>query len=149
MNPRDFLDTAKELLEKDNPANCRSVFNRSYYAAYNVGVNLLEDAGITIKKNASGHGEVSKYLGNCGIREIKEAQSKLSILAGQRIKADYRLSEKVVEKSQNAEKALLTSGKIIEAFTIFSSNDGKEKIFQGVNAYNKTIKSASKHSTSK
>ena len=75
MNPRDFLDTAKDLLAKDGPANCRSVFNRSYYAAYNVGVNLLEDSGITITKNAKGHGQVRNYLGNCGIKEIEEAES--------------------------------------------------------------------------
>jgi hypothetical protein len=149
VNPRDFLDTAKGLLEKDNPPNCRSVFNRSYYAAYNVGVNLLEDAGITIKKNATGHGEVNKYLGNCGIREIKEAQSRLSILASQRIRADYRLSEKPVEKLENAKKALLTSERIIDTFALFDSNDGKEKIFRGVNAYNEIIKSAGKHTTPK
>ena len=143
MNPRDFLDTAKCLLETDTPANYRSIFNRSYYAAYNVGVNLLEDAGIAIKKNASGHGEVNNYLGNCGITEIKKAQSKLSSLASQRIKADYRLGEKAVEKHANAEKALLTAESIVEALSQFDSNDGKEKIRDAVNAYNEKIKSAS------
>jgi len=147
VDPRDFFDTAKGLLERDTPANCRSVFNRSYYAAYNVGVNLLEDAGITINKNAAGHGEISKYLGNCGIKEIKEAQSKLSMLAGQRIKADYRLGERTVESLENAKKALLTSERIIEALTQFDSNDGKEKILYGVNAYNEKIRSASKRSS--
>ena len=145
MNPRDFLDTAKNLLERDNPANCRSVFNRSYYAAYNVGVNLLRDAGITVVKNASGHKEVGNYLGNCGIQEIIEAQSKLSTLASQRIRADYRLGVKAVEKLENAKKALLTSERIIEALELFDSNDGKTKLLSGVNAYIEKIKSASKH----
>ncbi len=149
MNPRDFLDTAKDLLEKDSPANCRSVFNRSYYAAYNVGVNLLEDAGVTITKNATGHGQVRNYLGNCGIREIKEAQSRLSMLASERNKADYRLKVKTVEKLENAKKALITSERIIDAFAQFDSNDGKEKIFRGVNDYNKTIRSAAKQTTPK
>lgn len=143
MNPKDFLDTAKGLLERDNPANCRSVFNRSYYAAYNVGVNLLKDAGISIVKNASGHGEVTRYLGNCGIREIKEAQSKLLNLASQRIKADYRMDVKAVEKIENAKKALLISKMIIDVFAQFDSDDGKEKIRDAVNAYNEKIKSAS------
>ena len=145
MNPKDFLDTAKGLLERDNPANCRSVFNRSYYAAYNIGVNLLEDAGITIKKNSTGHGEVNNYLGNCGIREIEEAQSKLSALGSQRIKADYRLGEKAVEKPKNAQKALLRSERIIEALELFDSKDGKIELLSGVNAYIEKIKSASKH----
>jgi len=146
VDPRDFLDTAKGLLKSDSPANCRSVFNRSYYAAYNVGVSLLEEAGIPIKKNASGHGELDKYLANCGINEIKEAQTKLSFLASQRIRADYRLNEKAVEKHTNAEKAFLSSKSIIEVFTQFDSNDGEEEIFRGVNAYNEKIKTASKHS---
>lgn len=147
MNPKDFLDTARGLLETDSPANCRTVFNRSYYAAYNVGVNLLENAGITIKKSAAGHGEINNYLGNCGIREIEEAQSKLSILASDRIKADYRLNEKAVEKPKNAEKALLRSEGIVEILALYDSNDGKEKILRGVDAYNETIKSASKRNS--
>jgi hypothetical protein len=143
VNPREFLETAKGLLKRDNPANCRSVFNRSYYAAYNVGVNLLRDAGIAVVKNASGHKEVGNYLGNCGIKEIIEAQSKLSILASQRIKADYRMGEKPVEKIENARKALMTSESIIKVFTQFDSNDGKEKICNAINAYNEKIRSAS------
>jgi len=94
MDPKDFLKVAKNLLKNDSPANCRTVFNRSYYAAYNVGVDLLVDAGISITKNASGHGQVNNYLGNCGVRKIEEIQSKLTILANQRIKADYRLNER-------------------------------------------------------
>lgn len=144
MNPRDFLNTAKGLLERDNPANCRSIFNRSYYAAYNVGVNLLKNAGIPINENATGHGQVKNYLGNCDIQEIKEAQSKLSSLSSQRIRADYRLCEKSVEKRANAEKALLTAESIIESLDKFDSNDGKQKIRDAVDIYNQKINAAAK-----
>ena len=144
MDPRDFLKTAKNLLKNDRPANCRTVFNRSYYAAYNVGVDLLEDSGIRINKNATGHGQVNNYLGNCGVREIEEIQSKLTNLANQRIKADYRLSERTVEKIKNAEKAVMTSEDIIKTFELFYSNTGKKKISNGIKVYNQKIKTAGK-----
>lgn len=144
MDPRNFLQTAKSLLKDDTPANCRTVFSRSYYAAYNIGVELLESAGITIAKNATGHGQVNNYLGNCGIKEVEEIQSKLTNLASQRIRADYRLDKKPVEKIDNAKKALITSEMIIKTLESYDSNSGKKRILDGIKDYDRKIKSASK-----
>jgi len=141
MNPRDFLQIAKDLLKIDEPAKCRTAFNRSYYAAYNVGVYLLEEAGIRISKSYSGHHELNDRLGNCGIKMLEEAQSKLANLGSQRIKADYRMNDSRVEKINNAQKVIKTSENIIQVFDSYASNSGKKKIEEGVKKYLKAISS--------
>jgi len=144
MDPRDFVAVARDLLKNEQPANCRTAFNRSYYAAYHVGVALLEQAGITIHRNAKGHTQVTTFLNNCGIADLEEAQQKLVNLYSDRIKADYRLDQRGVEKSINARKALKTSENIIRAFDSFASESGKGELARGIRKYQEKIKSASK-----
>lgn len=147
MDPKDFLTIAKDLLKKDEVVNYRTAFNRSYYAAYNMAVILLKKSGVNILENATGHGQVNKYLGNCGISDLKEAQSKLTNLNGDRIRADYRLKNKTVEKKTNAFKAVSNAESIIKTFDRHSSQEKRQKIAEGIKIYNNNISSASKSST--
>ncbi len=144
MDPRNFLQVAKDLLKKDTPANCRSVFNRSYYSAYNVCVDLLKGVGIKVSESSAGHGQVNNYLGNCGIRVIEEAQSKLANLMSERIKADYKMNITTVEKNTNAQKATITAENIINTLDSYIESSGVEIFKEGVEAYIKKINSASK-----
>ena len=135
MDPRDFLQIASILLGNDEPANCRTAFNRSYYAAYHVGVELLEQAGVKISQSTEGHNQVKRYFNNCGVNDLVVAQQKLVNLYSDRIKADYRLNHKSVEKIANAKKALKTSENIIKTFDSFASKSQKQKIARGINNY--------------
>jgi hypothetical protein len=135
MDPRDFLQIARDILGNDKPANCRTAFNRSYYAAYHVGVELLEQAGVKISRSAKGHNDVTTFLNNCGEKDLVVAQQKLVNLYNDRIKADYRLNHKSVEKIVNAKKALKTSENIIKTFDSFTSNSEKQKIAKRINNY--------------
>ena len=135
MEPREFFFIAKDLLRTKKPAYCRTAINRSYYAAYNVAVGLLEKSGVEVSKSAAGHGEVNKYLSNCGLRDIEEAQTKLTNLAGQRIKADYRLNDNFAEKAKNAEKAVRTAESILKTFDLHSSNSDTKTIANGILKY--------------
>ena len=136
MDPKDFLSVAKDLLKKDKPIYSRTAINRSYYAAYNVAVNLLEKSDVIIPKSGPAHGVVGRYLGNCGIKALEEAQSHLSFLYGNRIKADYRLTDKAVEKKDNALKAILSSEILIKTFDRYNSKEERKKILEGIEIYN-------------
>lgn len=142
MDPKDFLSVAKNLLRKDKPINCRTAINRSYYAAYNVAVNLLEKSNVTIPKSGAGHGKVGRCLGNCGIKALEEAESKLLYLHSDRIKADYRLTDKSVEKKLNALKAILSSENLIKTFAQYNTKEKRRKIFEGIDSYNQKIGSS-------
>ena len=139
MDPRDFLQTARDIIGKDEPANCRTAFNRSYYAAYHVGVELLEQSGVKIDGNAKGHNQVTTYFNNCAVTDLVIAQQKLVNLFSDRIKADYRLQDKSVEKIVNAKKALMISENIIKTFDSFTSKSEKEKIAKGIKNYKEKI----------
>ncbi len=143
MEGRRFIDTAELLLERNSPSNCRTVFNRAYYAAYNTGVELFEKAGVTINENAKGHTQVSTYLQQCGVPKLNEAGSKLGDLYSDRILADYRLNKTNVEKLNNAKLAVLRAKMIISTFDLFSSSSERQKIKKGIERYNKKIESAS------
>jgi uncharacterized protein (UPF0332 family) len=135
MDSMDFLNFAKDLLKNDKPINYRTAINRSYYAAYHVAVNLLEKSDVPIPKSGSGHGVVRRYLGNCGIKVIEEAQSKLSNLYSDRIKADYKLTNKAVEKKANAIKAIYSSENIITTFDKYNSKGNRKKMSEGIKDY--------------
>ncbi len=147
MEPREFFFIAKDLLRTPKPSYCRTAINRSYYAAYNVAVGLLERSGVMVRKSGVGHGEVAKYLRNCGLIDIEDAQTKLTNLAGQRIKADYRLNDNFAEKAKNAEKAVRTAESILKTFDLYSSNSDTKTIAKGISKYKNLIKSAAKNSS--
>ena len=54
MNPREFLKVASELVAGATPAKIRTGISRAYYAAYNVGVEVLTEMGCTIEEGYGG-----------------------------------------------------------------------------------------------
>lgn len=142
MNPRDFLEIARNLSKVDKPANCRTVFNRSYYAAYNVGVSFLKEIGIKVTTGPGGHGKVRAYFQNCGISDLEQAYYKLTSLHSNRIDADYRLEKNSVEKVNNARKALKNAESIINTTDSHSSESERSKVLSGINEYKRKIGSA-------
>ena len=144
MDPRDYLQIARNILQVDKPANCRTAFNRAYYAAYNVGFVYLEDAGIHIKKGPGGHGKLREYFQNCGMQDLKEVYQKLSNLHGNRIDADYYLKKKKVEKIDNAKMALEQADSIIKTTDLYSSEAKRKIVVKGINRHKQKIESASK-----
>jgi uncharacterized protein (UPF0332 family) len=144
MNPRDYLQIARDILRVDKPANCRTVFNRAYYAAYNVGFVYLKSAGMPISEGPGGHGDVNNYFQNCGVEDLKVAYQKLSNLYSDRIHADYRLNKKNVERIDNAKMALKKAECIIKITDLYSSGAKRKKAIKGLNIYKQKISPASK-----
>lgn len=50
MNPREFQQLASKLANGNSPAEFRTAISRGYYAAYNVGVEALEQMGFRISE---------------------------------------------------------------------------------------------------
>jgi len=144
MDPRDYLQIARNILKVDKPANCRTVFNRAYYAAYNVGFVYLKDADMPINTGPGGHGDVNNFFQNCGIGDLKVAYQKLLNLYSNRIHADYHLNKKKVEKIDNAKMALEQAKSIINITDLYFSGPERKKVVKGLNIYKQKISSASK-----
>jgi hypothetical protein len=114
MDPREFLKLASELVANVTPATIRTGINRAYYAAHNVGVEVLTEMGCTIEKGPGGHGDVWMRLNNSGNKEIIMAGSQLGDLQTKRNKADYRMDNKEVEDQKTAKALVEQARRIIQ-----------------------------------
>ena len=91
-DPRDFHRIASELCRRGAPAGLRSAAGRAYSAAFNVAAAMLRGWGIPIARNAGGHGEVLRYLGNSGDTDLVAVSHSLGTLRSERNAADYDLT---------------------------------------------------------
>ena len=121
MDPREFLAVAAEVLARGQPAHCRTAIGRAYYAAFNVGANILRGNGFTIGKGPQGHGDVVKHLLGCSDATVRRAGSQLDDLRAMRNKSDYRMDASDVEDAKTAGTLLIESDRLMTSVeTAFS-----------------------------
>jgi len=113
MNPRDFCELACRLADNQNAADSRTVISRAYFAAYNVGVCFAERFGVEVPPKKGSHQLVVGCLSNTGDSRIDLTGQHLGDLAGMRVKADYRMTDTGVERSQTAKLWIERAKRII------------------------------------
>ena len=132
MDPRDFQQLASILSKGKRPAEVRTAISRAYYAAFNVGVELLQNMGFTILKSSAAHGEVLNHLGNSGDDDIKEASVKLGDLSSMRIKADYRLEYTWIETPKTAKAWVKQAKNVIDTLDTSCTGEKREQIIKAI-----------------
>jgi hypothetical protein len=133
MDPREFQGLASQLSLNANPASCRSAISRAYYAIHHVAADFIRSGSITISKGSSSHGEVIKFLGNCGDEDVETVGSKLSDFQGERVAADYHLDDMSVEENKSAELWVKLAGKLITDLDNYHADaDRHKKISQNI-----------------
>jgi hypothetical protein len=128
MDPREFLEVASELVAVDIAGRIRTAINRAYYAAHNVGVEVLTEMGCKIEKGPGGHADVWMRLNNSGDIEVQKVGSKLGDLQSKRIKADYRLDNTDVEDQKTATADIEVARGIIQVLDACCSGQKRDKI---------------------
>lgn len=139
MDPRDFLDIAKKLSGGSKAAEYRTAVSRAYYATYHVGAEFLKGIGCTIKEAAAGHGEVHRYLSNCGDSELANVGSQLSDLHSKRIIADYRLDNIKYDNQKTAQAVMIQSERMISTLDHCGSGTRRDEIAKAVKEYLRKI----------
>ena len=114
MDPREFHKLATELVVGTTPVKIRTAISRAYYAAHNVGVEVLTGMGFRIERGPGGHAGVWERLNNCGDGEVIKAGSQLGDLQSKRNKADYRLDNKDIEVQKTAQALVEQARRIIQ-----------------------------------
>ena len=103
MDPQHFLDLARLLSARDDASACRTAISRAYYAAYHVAAGMLRnEMGVRIPSGAEGHGAVHNCLALCEDPDITPVGHRIANLYGDRVRADYHLDTRYVEKARNA-----------------------------------------------
>ncbi len=104
MNPEDFQEFALAIIKGGRPVDCRVALSRSYYAVFNVAADLLRQAGCNIGFGADAHGKIPQHLLSVAAdSDLPKAGSWLGEMKGVRNKADYRMSDTLIENRPTAE----------------------------------------------
>ncbi len=122
MDPRQIHSLAVRLAAGKTAEEHRTAINRAYYAAYNVGVELLVYRKLSLPMDAEAHRRVREFLANSGDQAINALSGKLRDLYVQREIADYRLHDLTVETPSAALKAVRLAGDVITALDQLSMN---------------------------
>ena len=107
MDPNEFFNLALDLAQgSTSPAKKRTAVSRAYYASHHIGANVIQALGGRVGRGSSAHGNVFNSLCGCGVTEVEKLGEKIRSLHAWRRKADYDLSNTLVEKDSNVEQAL-------------------------------------------
>ncbi len=140
MDPRDFHRLAVSLSATAAPAELRCAVGRAYYAAYNVAAATLRSLGVPIVRNAGGHGEALRFLGNSGDGDLIAAGHKLATLRSRRNAADYDLDGADVEDAKTVRSLVETAGRVIQTLdTCLADGARALKIKGALDAYRRAI----------
>jgi HEPN domain-containing protein len=122
-----FLNTAKKLKENTPEEDARTSISRSYYAIILLVKEKLGQEAIEINRNQT-HSLHNIFYG-CKKDKVKAIGGHISTLHDARIKADYKLSEKVEKTLAGMNYRLACKAK--EAITsLFEGDDKKDVVEQ-------------------
>jgi uncharacterized protein (UPF0332 family) len=144
MNPKEFQYLASGLAEHGtSPSEFRTAISRAYYAAFNLGFNLLNELGLTIANNHEAHKQVYYHFNNSGDSDLIEVATKIDDLRTKRNHADYHLDRPDVEKQHNAKMYVYSADRLIKTMEKQCKGKNRSQIIKAMKDWRK--KTSPKH----
>jgi hypothetical protein len=134
-DPREFQRLAIELAQRGGPAELRTAIGRAYYAVFNTSAEMLRRFKVPVTRNAAGHGEVLRYLGNSGDAELIDAGYKLGTLRARRNAADYDLTSSEAENANTVRSVVETARRILEVIDACQAPSRSANVAAAIEAY--------------
>ena len=145
MNAKQFQFLASRLVEHGAyPVEFRTAISRSYYAAFHVGLEFLNEIGFSIKDNSTAHREVYWHFNNSGDEDLKKVATKINELRTKRNHADYQLKRTDIESKENAKLLVQSAERIIESIKKYSQVKDRKLITKNIHDCKNKIAKASK-----
>jgi hypothetical protein len=139
MDARDYLKLAIELSRRGRSVDLRASVGRAYYAAFNVAAEALRSWNIPVVRNAAGHGEVLRFLGNAGDADLQQVTRELVRLRNKRNAADYDLSARDVEDQKSVQLLVDRAGWVIATLDHCAAPARSAKIIVAIQEYRRKI----------
>src|SRR5438874_2357643 len=124
MDARQFLQLAEALYQDISgralltpaldPAACRSVISRAYYAAFHVALEFLDQIKVVVGQSPQTHVTVQHALNNCGHATLAAVSTTLRALHAERLAADYDLGWPTPEQPAQAVLMVGYAGNVID-----------------------------------
>jgi uncharacterized protein (UPF0332 family) len=139
-NGRTGLPTlAIELSRRGRPVDLRAAVGRAYYAAFNVAAEVLRSWNIPVVRNAAGHGEVLRFLGNADDADLQQATRELVRLRNKRNAADYDPSARDVEDQKAVQFLVDRAGWVIDTLDQCAAPARSVKIIAAIQDFRRKI----------
>ena len=108
MKPEEFISFANRMAAmlggKADGAIIRSVVSRSYYGAFHMALDVLKELGCAPRDD--NHGQVRRIFQYSGNDDAVAAANTLRDMHGDRIEADYKLTNVKIETCRFAQLAI-------------------------------------------
>jgi len=138
MNPKEFQYLALRLAEHGAfSSEFRTAISRSYYAVYNLGINLLKEMDFDIPKTTDAHVFMRRHFNNSGDTELIGAAEKIKNLKTKRKHADYDLDRPDVEKKQNAKAIVHSAARLIKTMEKQCTGENRNQIIKSIKDWRK------------
>ena len=132
MDPREFHTLASELVTRSRASEIRTAISRAYYAAHNVGVQVLSEMGFRISKGSPGHADVWNRLRNSNDLDVSKVGIQLAELHSKRILADYRTNRNEGENWVTAQALVQAAGRMIKTLDECRSETRRVQIIKAI-----------------
>lgn len=137
MNPREFNELAKKLANSRSPAEIRSAISRAYYAAFNVGLEIL--GGMDPKWKSLDHDKLPDYLQLSGDAEFQEIASRMDEFRTIRNSADYHMDNLKPEDRNTANLWCLHAEHIMKTLEDRGKGPNRKRIVDALRDYERRI----------
>ena len=136
MDAEEFQRFALATVKGGRPVDCRVAISRAYYAIFNVAGDLLRSAGCPIGFGADAHGKVPQHLLSVvADPAVAKAGSWIGEMKGVRNKADYRMSDTLIEYAPTAELWVREAGHHIAALKTAFAGANRASILADLRSY--------------
>jgi hypothetical protein len=132
MDPREFHVLASELITKNRASEIRTAISRAYYAAHNVGAQILSEMGFRISKGSACHSDVWSRLRNSSDIQLSKVGIQLAELHSKRILADYRMNRNEGENRVTAQTLVRAAGQMIRMLDECRSEPRRHQIIEAI-----------------
>ena len=134
---RDLLTLARRLANGSAEADWRTAIGRSYFAAFHVARQLLEDLGFDVPRDESAHRYLSLRLNNCGDSQVQQAGAKLEKLRRERNFADYDIRSTM--RRASAFNLVHAAEQIIQILDAARNEPVRTQITDAMKVYEQTV----------
>lgn len=135
MTGEEFLTLAVHLAHAAGEANHRTSVSRSYYAAFHITRELLEDMGLVLPPGPEAHQKVRLCLRECGQQEGIDAARQLESLRTERNRADYDLRDARFSTNRNALLQIEIAREIVRSLSACRQEPVLPQFRAGVRTY--------------
>lgn len=131
MRPQEFLNLAKELIERDEASCLRTAIGRAYYATFNAGRECQLNWGFDFFQGSEAgrdHALVALRFIHSKNNDLSIAGQKMRDLRSGRRRADYDMGDTSIEKRSKVETLVNAADRVMVAINQVASETVDQSI---------------------